>query len=221
MFANVFRYDNPVWQFVGKFFDLMVLNILWVICSLPIVTIGASTTAVYYVTLKLVRNEEGAIIGSFFKSFKENWKQATVIWLVLLIFGLLLGYDVYFFFVWKEGAANIRSLIQALFVGFFLMYLGTMTFVFPLQAKFYNPIKTTIKNAFWMSIRHIGSTFCMLVLDFVIVLTPFLLLPPLQPILILFGLPLVTFINSYFFVKIFDKYIPKKEEETDAFGEAI
>ena len=51
MLASFFNYDNPVWRFIGKFFDVMVLNLLWVICSIPIFTIGASTTAVYYVTL--------------------------------------------------------------------------------------------------------------------------------------------------------------------------
>ena len=84
MLQGIFNYDNPVWRFIGKLGDLMILNILWVICSIPIFTMGASTTAVYYVTMKLVRGDDGYTLRNYFKSFKENFKQATVIWLLML-----------------------------------------------------------------------------------------------------------------------------------------
>ena len=87
MFQGLFNYDNPVWRYIGKFGDLILLNVLWIVCSIPIFTIGASTTAVYYVTLKLVRDEDGYTFRSYFRSFKENFKQATAIWLLLLILG--------------------------------------------------------------------------------------------------------------------------------------
>ena len=90
MLQGLFNYDNPVWRFIGKLGDLIILNILWMITSIPIVTIGASITALYYVTLKLVRDEDGYTIKSFFKSFKENFKQSTIIWLIMLVIGLLL-----------------------------------------------------------------------------------------------------------------------------------
>ena len=97
MLSGIFNYDNPIWRFMGKFCDILILNVLWIVLSIPIVTIGASTTAVYYVTLKLVRDEEGPTIRSFFKSFKENFKQSTAIWLILLAAGALTGFDLYFF----------------------------------------------------------------------------------------------------------------------------
>ena len=57
MFSGIFNYDNPIWRFIGKFCDVMILNVLWLVCFIPVVTVGAATTAVYYVTLKLVRDE--------------------------------------------------------------------------------------------------------------------------------------------------------------------
>ena len=78
----LFNLENPVWNFMGKVADLVILNLLALICSIPIVTIGASWTAMYYVTIKIVRKEEGYIIRDFFRSFKENFKQATIIWLL-------------------------------------------------------------------------------------------------------------------------------------------
>ena len=69
MLQGLFNYDNPVWRFIGKLGDLILLNILWIVCSIPIVTAGASTTAVYYVTLKLVRDENDSTIKNFFYFF--------------------------------------------------------------------------------------------------------------------------------------------------------
>ena len=93
MLQGIFNYDNPVWRFIGKLGDLIILNILWIVCSIPVFTAGASATAVYYVTLKLVRDEDDSTIRSFFRSFKSNFKQATAIWLILLAAGIVLGFD--------------------------------------------------------------------------------------------------------------------------------
>ena len=71
--------DNPVISGMSRIFDMMCLNVLWLVCSLPIFTIGASTTAMYTVMLKVVKNEEGYIVKGFFKAFKENFKKSTII----------------------------------------------------------------------------------------------------------------------------------------------
>ena len=211
MLSGFFNYDNPVWRFIGKFFDVMILNILWVVCSIPIVTMGASTTAVYYVTLKLVRDEEGSTIRSFFKSFKENFKQSTVIWLIMLAAGAIIGFDLYFFLMIQTKAAAFRTVMIALFGGFALIWLFIGMYVFPLQCRFYNPVKRTLFNAFFMSVRHILQTLGLLVIDIGLPFLALAVMPILQPILFLFGFPLLAFINSYVFVTVFDKYTPKEE----------
>jgi len=211
--ASFFNYDNPVWRFIGKFFDIMILNLLWVICSIPIVTMGASTTAVYYVTLKLVRDEEGSTIKSFFKSFKENFRQSTVIWLMLLVAGALIGFDLYFFLQMQTTVSALRTVMIAVFGGLLLIYLSIALFVFPIQAKFYNPVKRTLFNAFFMSIRHFLQTLGMLVMDIGLLAVAFFLVPVLQALLFLFGFPLFAFINSFVFTGIFDKYIEKPDRK--------
>ena len=77
--GRFFNMDNKFFVFMGKIADLCMLNLLCIICCIPIVTAGASLTALYYVTMKMVRNEEAYIFRSFFRSFKQNFKQATVI----------------------------------------------------------------------------------------------------------------------------------------------
>ena len=76
--GSLFNLDNPIWRFMGKLVDVFILTLLWAVCCIPIITIGPASTAVYYVTLKLVRDEESYTVRSFFKSFKENFKQGSV-----------------------------------------------------------------------------------------------------------------------------------------------
>ena len=219
MLQGLFNYDNPVWRFVGKLGDLVLLNILWIICSLPIFTIGASTTAVYYVTLKLARDDDGSTIRCFFRSFKNNFKQATVIWLIMLIVGCVLGFDFWFFRSGQMAMAGMtRMIVLAIFGAFMLVYLLILTYVFALQARFYNPIKRTLLNAFFMSIRHLAMTVTMLVADVAVVVAGVLslwMIPQISLLFFLFGFPLIAFVNSYFFTAIFKNYMPKDEQEQE------
>lgn len=211
--SGFFNYDNPVWRFIGKFWDLIVLNVLFVICSLPIFTIGASTTAVYYVTLKLVRDEEGYTIKSFFKSFKENFKQSTIIWILLMVCGCILFMDFFFFIRIPSDNATFRMVMLAIFGGFTIVWGAISMYVFPLQSRFYNSVKRTLFNAFFMSIRHFLQTIGMAAIDVGLVFLAVFVIPQLGILFILFGFPLVAFINSFFFNHVFQKYMPKEEED--------
>ena len=177
-----------------------------------VVTIGASTTAMYYVTLKLVRDEDGYTFRSFFKSFKENFKQSTIIWLIFLVAGIVLGVDVFFFLRVFNGSQNVRTIMLAIFMAMSFLYFAMFTFVFPLQARFYNPVKRTIFNAFFMSIRHLFQTIGMLVIDVGVVFLAFTYLPQI----ILFGVALIAFLNSYILASIFKKYMPEDAERRDS-----
>ena len=77
---SFFNYEGPFFNVLNRLSDLVILNVLWFICCLPIVTIGASTTALYYVTIKIVNDEDAYVAKNFFKSFRQNFLQSTVIW---------------------------------------------------------------------------------------------------------------------------------------------
>ena len=95
--GGFFNYDNPVWRFVGRIWDLFILNLLWVICSIPILTFGASTTAMYYCTLKIAKDRDsGGMFTMFFHSFKDNIKQSTLIWIIMALTGGILFFDIKF-----------------------------------------------------------------------------------------------------------------------------
>lgn len=211
--SRFFNMDNGFFQVLSRIADLMILNIIFLITCIPIVTIGAAWTALYYVTLKMVRNEESYIVRSYFKSFKENFKQSTIMWLIAVVLLVLLFFDYRIVNV-MDGTIRQAMLIGLTVVALFLAMI--LTYLFPLQSKFYNTIKNTAKNALLMSIRHLPQTFIMLVITVAAVLITFFNNWTLSYGLlfwILLGFATIALANSWFLVRIFDKYIPKDEEE--------
>lgn len=212
--GRFFNMDNKFFVFMGRLADLCMLNILCIICCIPVITAGASLTALYYVTMKMVRNEESYIFRSFFKSFKQNFRQATVINLIMLAAAALLYLDTRITKAMADPMGKILAMIFALFT---MIYVIILLYLYPVLAKFYNSVKNTFKNALLMGIRHLPYTFLMLA----VCASPLLILfiPSFQVqmflilVLILIGPALVAYCNSHFFVRIFDKYIP---EEADA-----
>lgn len=213
-----FSMDNKFFVFMGKVADLCLLNLVCLACCIPIVTAGASITALYYVTLKMVRNEESYIFKSFFKSFKQNFRQATIIHLIMVAAAVLLYLDTNIVKVMGEPMSQIMSVIFAVFT---LVYAMILLYLYPILAKFYNSVKNTFTNAVLMAIRHLPYTIIMLIICALPLLIFFV--PSLQMqmtlilLLLLFGMAVIAYLNSFFLVKIFDKYIPENSEE-DADG---
>ena len=213
--GKIFSLDSPFVQFMNRVADIMWLNILFIICCIPVITIGASVTAMYYVTLKMVRNEESYITKSFFKSFKLNFRQATVIWLILAIAGGLLAFD-YAIMTGRLGVSiensTLASAMQVFLIVVFIFYIFTATFVFPVLSKFYNSIKNTIKNAFIMSIRHFPVTLACIAVGIIVALL--IIYIPIMLMLSIFLLfSLAAYACSFLFVRVFDKYIPEQKDE--------
>ncbi len=209
--GRFFSLDSPVMNFLGRVADLVWLNILYIICCIPIVTIGASTSALYYVTMKMVADEEGYITKSFFKSFKENFKQATVIWLIILLAGTIFFMD---FRILNAMEGTLDKVVYVLICAVAILFLFMTIYIFPLLAKFENTIKNSMKNAFLISIRHFPYT----ILLVIGVIAPFILIyfvTALLPILFLGIFSLIAFYTSYIYRKIFSYYIPQEEAEAD------
>lgn len=166
--GSFFNYDSPFWSGLGKLADLIILNLLTLLFCIPIVTIGASLTAAHYTALKL-RRGEGYVIRNFWKSFKENFRQSTIIW-ILLIFVVGIGI-LDFWFLSTLPSGFVSTLIYCVIMGMIILVIMISLWVFPVQSKFINNIRTTIKNAFYLSIKYLPRTFVMLVIS----LVPFVL----------------------------------------------
>ena len=216
--GRFFNMDNKFFVFMGKVADLCMLNLLCIACCIPVVTAGASLTALYYVTMKMVRNEEAYIFRSFFRSFKQNFKQATVINIIMLAAAALLYIDTNIAGKMGQPAGKILGMI---FAAFTLLYVMILLYVYPLLAKFYNSVKNTFKNAILMAIRHLPYTILMLLICacpiLILFIPSFQIQMSLIMLVILFGPAVIAYGNSHFFVRIFDKYIPEESvsEETE------
>ena len=119
-----FSYDSKFGQLLDKFFNSCYLNLLWLVCSLPLFTVGASTTALYYVTLKIARGgEETSVTRMFFRSFRENFRQSTVLWLILLVVGLLLAGDGFVLFRLRAASAGAVAVFWTLLLAVLIVLL--------------------------------------------------------------------------------------------------
>ncbi len=166
---HLFNLDGPVLQFINKIVYSVYLNILWFICCIPVITIGASTTALFYVTLKISKDEEGSITKAFFHSFKENLRQGTAIWLILLAFGIILGIDGYV--LYHMRFENVFwTLCTAVFCVAAAAYAIILMYIFPLLARFDNTIGAMFKNALFIGVRFLFCTALMAVIYFVMLL---------------------------------------------------
>lgn len=201
---NLFDIDSPLMQALGRLADLMLLNFLTLICCIPIVTAGAAFTALDYMCLKLVRNEENYLIRGYFKSFKENLKQSTGIWLIILWVIAAVAGDV---LIMNYSSVEFPFIVRMAVLFVSIVTLCTAMWVFPIQAKFVNPVFKTIKNAFKASLLQFPRTLLMIGLFFVPILammyTNFLV-----PIVFLFGF---TF-HSYLSAMLYNKFFLRLEE---------
>ncbi|MCI9320456.1 MAG: DUF624 domain-containing protein [Lachnospiraceae bacterium] len=198
---NIFNLDSPVMQALGKVADLMWLNILTMICCIPIITIGPSLTAMHYMALKIVRNEECYITRGFFKSFKENFFQGMIIGVLTLFITLLLVGD---FVLLRNPELGFGKFLQIMITIIAVLFTFTVLYVYPVLAKFANTTWRTIKNAFLMSIMQFPKTLLMIV----IWALPLLLLwisGRTVPIVFLFGLSGPAWLCAHLYNKFFRK----------------
>lgn len=202
--GNLFNLDNPFFRTINKLVDVVWLNIIFVIFSLPVFTIGASTTAMMSVTMKMARDREGYMWQGFWKSFKQNFKQSTILWLIMLAAAGVFATDIYYF---HSIEASYAKIMLGVFFAICFVALCTAAYVFPLQAQFDNRIKQTLQNAFLMSIRHLPWTILILVLLVVFGVLIWLFLP----VAVFFGFGLTAFILAYIFNHIFVRYIPEEQ----------
>lgn len=213
MLNSVFSFDSPIFQFLSKMADLITLNLLYIICCLPVFTIGAASSALYSQTLKMAKNEEGAIVRGFFGAFRENFKKATLCWLILFAAGIILFLDFHLAQgLFPETMERVFRIV-ILFLSF--IWLMSFTYIFPLLAKFENTVKNSLINSVLMSIRHLPFTLIMLVFYALPVLALYYFGQYIMYellILLLIWYSGIAYLNSKLFNRIFKAYIPAEEK---------
>lgn len=211
--GNFFDIDGRFFRALTKIADFIILNIIMIIFSIPIITIGPALSAVYYVSLKEVKDEEGYVIKGFWKAFKQNFKQGLISEIIIGAIALFLYFDVKVTYNWAMNDRSIYpKLILFLLLGFMLVAVAVIIYIFPMISKFNNTVLKFFINSLLMAMKHLPQTIIMLIITGGLTYAT-VMYPPI----IVFTIGLCLYANSYILVRIFNIYIPKTEEQDDEF----
>ncbi len=215
-------YDSKFGRFFLKLSYACCLNFMWFVCCLPIFTIGASTTALYYTSFKIAKDEGSFITTMFFRSFRQNFKQATIIWMIMLAVGLAIGADAILLFQLHRtttgAAAVVWTLLLAVIFACAILYAIVLAHIFPLLSIASNTTANMFKNAFLIGTHYLFVT----ILIFFVHYAMFFLVVNVFTPLIIFGEGLCAVICAHFLLKILRPMLQDpNQEQPDAAAEAL
>lgn len=210
--GNFFNVENGFFSFMGKVCDMFWLSILWIICCIPIITIGPATTAMYYTVVKTIRRGRGYVTREFFHSFKDNLKLGVLSTLILIVMTLVLRVDFRFANAKRLEGATSGDFWFAGFVAITIIVAFLFLFLFPVLSRFTLTFKGLIKTSFIISLKHFPTSFLVAVIVAVFGIAVYLV-----PLMIFIAPSLSSYLSSFLIERIFKKYMPKPEgtpEET-------
>lgn len=205
---TLFNPENKFWNFMGKITDVACMSVLWLITSLPVITIGASTAAFYSFTLDAVSDSEGGVWNSYFTAFRENFKKSTIIWLIQLALSVFLAVNLYaaWNFYLLKGILGIGLFSLALFG--VIVFVCTGIYLYPILVSYDFTIKKVIVDSFVMAIGNPHVSVSVIVL-FVLAGVGIYFISGL----FFFWIGLAIFFSSYFIWGLFLKYAGVKIEK--------
>ena len=213
---KLFNPDSRIMIFLSRVADLVILNILWLVCCVPVVTIGASTTAMYHVIRHWQKDSVSSIMRDFFQSFKEDFKQATPVYLILLIPTVAVVMNAVLIFN-PENSAAVPSYLLVIWFISALILLFISSFVYPVMAFFADSIFKTLRNAMVLALANLPRTILISVLNLLPVILLFVNLSFfLQSSIfwLLIGGALVAYLNMSILKPVFKKLVPSEFEDT-------
>lgn len=205
MLDNLFSTGGPYARFMNWLWNMLVISVLWLVCSIPVITLGAATTAAYYAMAKAVRHQAGTVISCFFSSFRQNFKQSVVLTTLWgLTLSVLLMECIY---LYSDPGVPLAAVYLFYFLAAAALACGM--YLFPCLSRFSRGSLALIKLSAIVTFRHLTTTILLLVLFFVgflgIWLMPWgiLVFPGI-------GIYLLTFLME----PVLLRYSPKPEEGT-------
>ncbi|MGN0496255.1 MAG: YesL family protein [Lachnospiraceae bacterium] len=203
---DAFSLDNPFFRTMGRIGDIFLLNLIFVISSIPVITIGASVTALMTVAIKMTTNKEGYIISGYWKAFKRNFKQATIIHVIMGVLGAILFFDMHFWILKKASLMIIFSVVPV------TIYIMTLLYVYVQQAIFENKIYANVKNALLMSVKYLPVTI-LLALIIGVVIVGICISGVVRAFMVLFGFGLLGYAMAVIFRFLYREYLDEPEDE--------
>ncbi len=201
---RLFNINNPIFRAIGRIGDFILLSILWLLTSLPVITVGASSAALVSVASLIVRNNEVSVIRDFFREFRRAFVPSLGVWLCLLAAGIILSIDIYF---WANNAGSIMGLVLSAFsIGLALIYALTVLYIFPVMAMYDGvSFKDIFIGSMLISVKSIfGSLSMLLCIGAAIFLCT--TIPIVLYVFLLIGPGIIAWIFSFRFLRTIEKY---------------
>ena len=202
--SGFFSMDGPFYRIGSLIADIMILSFYWLLFSIPFFTIGTSTTALYYVMTRRIANREGYLFRDFWTSFKSNFKQTTIIWIIFLVVFYILYVNIRNI----EVVGSMKTIVYPVQICFCIEVALCLIYIFPLNARFELGLKDSFKTAFFMANRHLLTSICCVIIAVAIVYATIATI-----ILFLVAMGLYVFLTSYLFLRIFKKYRPEIDQD--------
>ncbi len=207
--GRFFSVDSPFFQKLSTFADLVLLNVLTILCSLPVITAGAAGTALFYTVAKL-RKGDGGIFRSYFRCFKDNFRQATILWLILLVVGAGACFCILMYY-----QANLPILVGCS-VLLLLVWGIVLSWLFPMLSRFCSTTFGALKNAVICGINFLPLSLAMTLVNLV-PLFLFLFVPEwffrLLAVWLFLWFSLAAYCNSALLQKPFERLMPDESEQ--------
>lgn len=203
---NFFVIDSPVMRFLARIGDLMILNLVFVVTSIPVITIGTALSALYTVSMKLVRGENPSVLKEYMKAYRRNFKPATICWIIMAAAGALIFLDFRLIGVFGGVMYQVMRFVLAVILGVWAL---VFLYLFPYIARFENTVLASFKNALLLSAAHLPFTAVLMGLAAgTVILTLFTSRSfVIATIVWVFaGFAVLSYVQSFLLCKIFEKY---------------
>ena len=203
---NLFNYENPFIQFLVRVGDLIILNVLFILCSAPVVTLGASLTALHRVTQNMLFEQEEPLIKAFFRAFRQNFKQSTLVWLVELVVIVSLVCDVLLVMAYFNG--GLAKAMYILVAVLAILVAGVFSYLMPLIARYENGTRQQVNNAVVLAIIKLPKTIILVLMNLLPVILLLISVPVFVQTLIfwvIIGFAFVSFLTSSILKPVFQQ----------------
>ena len=208
---NLLNEDNIIHIFLNKLGDIIVANLLFLVCCIPIITIGPALTTLYHCMLRTVKGNNNGTTKTFFRAFKENFRQSLIVWLGLLAVGFILFLNIRFL---QNTASVVSKPLFYVSLGIAGLVIILALYIFPVIAAFANTTVNLLKNAYVFAFLHFPSTLAIAVITILPMFMTYRdikLMPLYACCWFFFGFGLTAYVNSLLLYRMFKPFLEKED----------
>lgn len=214
-----FNSDNAVMRTLSKIFDIGVLTLIYLVFCIPVVTIGAATTSMYYVSAKVLRHNRSYVWREFWHSFKTNFLQSTIVWVVTLVISILLVFNMQIVSATSDNSKG--GYLVGAYLAILFILLCVSCYVYPIISRFGTKLSHILRLSLYCAFRHFLHTIMLVVIVAALVAVIYLGMVTNIVLLFIFAPGAASLLYTYPMEHVMKKYMPKEEPKYTEDGEEI